>query len=92
MTSHTKEPWKYDNGFIVGRFSDGIIHNICDPRCAPPDADNSPEMDANTDRIMACVNVLAGVPTEDIEMILSSCPNDLTTRLRCLATVCTSMT
>lgn len=84
---HTQEPWNYDDGFIVGRFSDGEVRNICDPRCAPPGADNSPEMDANTDRIIACVNALAGIPTADLDRVLNQFPADRAARLQYLAAI-----
>lgn len=60
-TKHTAEPWVYNDGFILGRFhSDGEVHDICDPRCAPAET-CGPEMDANTDRIVQCVNACAGI-------------------------------
>ena len=57
--SHTPWPWTEHEGFIIGRFnSDNEIHDICDPYCAPPDADIICEMDANAQLIAAAPEML----------------------------------
>ena len=57
--SHTPGPWNEHEGFIIGRFkSDNEIHDICDPRCAPVDADTICEMDANARLIAAAPELL----------------------------------
>lgn len=57
--SHTPGPWTEHEGFIIGRFnSDNEIHDICDPRCAPADADTICEMDANARLIAAAPELL----------------------------------
>ena len=57
--THTPGPWKEHEGFIIGRFnSDNEIHDICDPRCAPPDADIICEMNANAHLIAAAPELL----------------------------------
>ena len=57
--NHTPGPWKEFEGFIVGGpWADGEIHYICDPRCAPPDADNMRMMDANARLIAAGPDLL----------------------------------
>lgn len=57
--THTPGPWKEHEGFIIGRFnSDNEIHDICDPRCAPPDANTICEMDANAILIAAAPELL----------------------------------
>lgn len=58
---HTPGPWVEHEGFITGRFSDGQIHDICDPRCAPPDGDLLAEMDANARLIAAAPEMLAAL-------------------------------
>lgn len=51
--SSTPGPWTYSDGFISGRFaSDGEVHDLCDPRCAPADTCGA-EMDSNTSLILA---------------------------------------
>jgi hypothetical protein len=56
----TPGPWHTDAGFIHARFSgDGRVHDICDPRCAPPDLYE--EMDANEIAIAAVPDVLAAL-------------------------------
>ena len=57
--THTPGPWNEHEGFITGRFkSDNEIHDICDPRCAPVDADTICEMDANARLIAAAPELL----------------------------------
>lgn len=57
--AHTPGPWNEHEGFITGRFkSDNEIHDICDPRCAPVDADTICEMDANARLIAAAPELL----------------------------------
>ena len=58
MPNHyTPGPWHSDAGFITGRFqSDGQVHDICDPRCAPVEL--SDEMDANARLIAAAPDLL----------------------------------
>lgn len=57
--NHTPGPWKEVEGFIVGGpWADGEIHDICDPRCAPPDDDNMAMMDANAQLISASPDLL----------------------------------
>lgn len=59
LMTHTPGPWKEHEGFIIGRFnSDNEIHDICDPRCAPVDADTICEMDANARLIAAAPELL----------------------------------
>lgn len=52
----TQGPITTEEGFIQGLFSDGERHDICDPRCAPPDT-CCDEMDANTSLIEQAFNV-----------------------------------
>lgn len=59
MRNHTPGPWIEDAGFIVGTFSDGEAHDICDPRCAPVEL--SDEMDANARLIVAAPDMLAAL-------------------------------
>ncbi len=59
---HTPGPWKEHEGFIIGRFnSDNEIHDICDPRCAPPDANTICEMNANARLIAAAPELLSAL-------------------------------
>jgi hypothetical protein len=57
-TQHTPGPWTENEGFICARFSDGEVHDICDPRCAPPTDDLIAEMDANARLIAAAPELL----------------------------------
>jgi hypothetical protein len=57
--AHTPGPWAEYDGFIVGRFADGHIHDICDPRCAPSEL--FAEIDANTYLILAAPDLLAAL-------------------------------
>ena len=57
--SHTPGPWTEHEGFIIGRFkSDNEIHDICEPFCAPPDAETIFEMNANAQLIAAAPELL----------------------------------
>jgi hypothetical protein len=66
MTSHTPEPWDYDGGEIFA---------LADPDCPLASVHDmsegfegdDPVARANARRIVACVNVAAGVPTEAVE-------------------------
>ena len=72
MSEHTKEPWHVGNCTpdcwcrpIVttkGLTSDRVEDSICCAGCVSQ---------ANAARIVACVNLLAGIPTEDVETWLS---------------------
>jgi hypothetical protein len=54
---HTSTPWKEHDGFIIGKFSDGNVYDICDPRCAPSETTEiMAEMDANSALIVQAVN------------------------------------
>jgi hypothetical protein len=61
---HASEPWRQDNTFPTSRWildANAVAVALCI---------NKPESrlgDHNTRRILACVNALAGVPTEDLE-------------------------
>ena len=56
---HTPGPWKEVDGFIVGGpWADGEFHDICDPRCAPPDDDNTGMINANAQLIAAAPELL----------------------------------
>jgi hypothetical protein len=56
---HTPGPWKEVDGFIVGGpWADGEFHDICDPRCAPPDDDNAGMINANAQLIAAAPAML----------------------------------
>jgi hypothetical protein len=56
---HTPGPWKEVDGFIVGGpWADGEFHDICDPRCAPPDDDNIGMINANARLIAAAPDLL----------------------------------
>lgn len=69
--THTPGPWNEHEGFITGRFkSDNEIHDICDPRCAPADADTICEMDANA-RLIAAAPELLEACQEFVEHIKS---------------------
>ncbi len=58
-TQHTPGPWKEMDGFIVGGpWADGEFHDICDPRCAPPDDDNAGMINANAQLIAAAPAML----------------------------------
>jgi hypothetical protein len=58
-TQHTPGPWKEMDGFIVGGpWADGEFHDICDPRCAPPDDDNTGMINANAQLIAAAPDLL----------------------------------
>jgi hypothetical protein len=58
-TQHTPGPWKEMDGFIVGGpWADGEFHDICDPRCAPPDDDNTGMINANAQLIAAAPELL----------------------------------
>jgi hypothetical protein len=47
------------DGFIVGGpWADGEFHDICDPRCAPPDDDNAGMINANAQLIAAAPDML----------------------------------
>jgi len=61
-TEHTPGPWREVDGFIVGGpWADGEFHDICDPRCAPPDDDNAAMINANAQLITAAPNLLRGL-------------------------------
>jgi hypothetical protein len=61
-TRHTPGPWKEMDGFIVGGpWADGEFHDICDPRCAPPDGDNTGMINANAQLIAAAPELLAAL-------------------------------
>lgn len=69
---HTPGPWEEHEGFITGRFqSDGQVHDICDPRCAPADTCRE-EMDSNARLIVAAPDLLAA-----LEAVLSDEDRDL---------------
>lgn len=61
---HSSEPWRQDNTFPTSRWildANAVAVALCI---------NKPESrlgDHNTRRILACVNALANVPTEDLE-------------------------
>jgi hypothetical protein len=57
QTKHTPGPWTEHEGFICGRFCDGNVYDICDPRCAP--AELFEEIDANARLIAASPDLLA---------------------------------
>ncbi len=58
----TPGPWYTDAGFIHARFSgDDRVHDICDPRCAPPDLFE--EMNANETAIAALPDLLEALET-----------------------------
>jgi hypothetical protein len=60
--NHTPGPWKEVDGFIVGGpWADGEFHDICDPRCAPPDDDNTAMINANARLIAAAPELLAAL-------------------------------
>ena len=59
QTQHTPGPWTEHEGFICGRFSDGNVYDICDPRCAP--AELFEEIDANARLIAASPDLLTAL-------------------------------
>jgi hypothetical protein len=58
-SKHSPGPWSMDAGFVIGRFPDGSIHDICDPRCAP--VEFSDTMDANARLIAAAPEMLTAL-------------------------------
>lgn len=65
MNKHTPEPWRlYRNDQSVG---DDVGHAVCDVWPRGDDQMASEEGKANARRIVACVNELAGLTTEQIE-------------------------
>jgi hypothetical protein len=58
---HTPIPWAIHEGFVIGKFhSDGEVHDIADPRCAPADTCRD-EIDANAEFICRAVNAHAAL-------------------------------
>lgn len=68
MTQHTVEPWEARCLLVKGgeRLLDTITH--CGGNLHPV-ARRASEAEANARRIVACVNALAGIPTEAIEAL-----------------------
>lgn len=60
-TKHTPGPWTEHDGFIVGKFNDGKVRDVCDPRCAPAEKYLLGEMDANAKLIAAAPDLLAAL-------------------------------
>ena len=61
MMRHAKEPWVDEYGMVL----DDKKNSIC--TCGPEDAGPTEVDDANAARIVACVNALAGIPTDEID-------------------------
>lgn len=69
---HTPGPWGIHEGFIRGRFNaDGQVHDVCDPRCVPPEADFLGEMDANAALIVAAPDMLEAL---ELDVVFHSRP------------------
>jgi hypothetical protein len=73
---HSSEPWRQDNAFPTSRWildANAVAVALCI---------NKPESrlgDHNTRSILACINALAGVPTEDLEAFAASTRNKTVT-------------
>lgn len=64
---HTPGPWTCNAGFIVAKFrTDGEVHDVCDPRCAPVYCDK--EMDANEYLIAAAPDLLEALKAAEKEI------------------------
>lgn len=67
---HSPEPWRDDNGTVRdrdGRYVMGLIRAITDESLN----ENMGPSEDNTDRIVACVNACAGIPSEDLKGAIS---------------------
>ena len=64
MSEHTKEPWHLKDWRIVNDYLHHPIRVICD--IATNKASRTEENQANAARIVACVNALAGIPTDKL--------------------------
>ncbi len=78
MSKHTPEPWAVPVANVFRVIAPHAPHNnkksgMCPPyewaiACdVDPESTNGPEAAANARRIVACVNALAGLTTEEIE-------------------------
>ncbi|WP_406850092.1 hypothetical protein [Chromobacterium phragmitis] len=66
MMEHTKEPWRADGRYILPAGADHHTVAIASARSYGEDGTDA-ERDANARRIVACVNALAHISTEQLE-------------------------
>lgn len=74
MSTHTKEPWSvHRDEYIISKGRADIAMVQWDESCEEQYMVSEAESEANADRIVACVNALAGLNAEAVKGLEDAC-------------------